>query len=126
MMQDVAAKEWTARCLTLNVAAKGESRQQAARLVQDEVLKVLEDDLSQGRDPFERESAGEEYWSLLQLTLRHGRPLASVRDPNLISVVAGQLHMRTVAAPGSLDVEMSPLTWQLAAVVEQLAGGPSG
>ena len=102
LMQDVAAKEWTARCLTLNVAAKGKSRQQAARLLQDAVLEALEDDVSHGRDPFEREGAGEEYWSLLHSTLRHGQPLVSVRDPNLISVVAGRLHMKYAAASGSL------------------------
>ncbi len=54
LMPDKASNGWTAHCISLDVAARGKSRQQAARRVQDEVLKLLEDDLSQGRDPFER------------------------------------------------------------------------
>lgn len=54
--------QWVAHCLNLDVISQGNSPAEARDNVEEAILIVLNDDLANGWDPFDRDGAPQKYW----------------------------------------------------------------
>jgi predicted RNase H-like HicB family nuclease len=104
---------WVSHCLNLDVISQGNSIREALEAVQEAVLMVLNDDESEGLDPFDRERAPDDCWQQLFKIMREGVPAQSVPDENEICALVTQ--MRFLRLPGAA-VERMPEAWEFAAL----------
>lgn len=104
---------WVSHCLNLDVISQGETIPEAIEAIKEAVLMVLNEDESEGLDPFGRERAPEECWHLLSRVMREGVPVDSIKDQETIEAMVTQLRVFQVART---ELEQVPPPWQVAAL----------
>ena len=104
---------WVSHCLNLDVISQGESIRGALEAIEEAVLMVLNEDESEGLDPFDRERAPDEYWDEMSRIMREGVSVQAVTDENQICAVVTQLRFVRIPAAA---IERMPEAWQIAAI----------
>ncbi len=104
---------WVSHCLNLDVISQGETIPKAVEALKEAVLMVMNEDESEGLDPFDRERAPEECWHLLGQIMREGVPVDSVEDERTIEAVVTQFRVLRVE---QTQLEQVPEPWQVAAI----------
>jgi hypothetical protein len=116
--EDVSG-EWVARCLDLDLVAKGGSLDAALDAIRETVIVALEDDLANGRDPADRPRSADRYWEIFSQTVEQGQPTEEVADRGEIHTLVAQMRFEAQRRPrdGARKVfSDAPPTWQFAAL----------
>ena len=106
---------WVSHCLNLDIVSQGDSIHEALDAIVEAVLMVLNDDESEGLDPFDRDRAPDECWQQMGRIMRDGIPMQSIQDKDTVCALVTQ--MRFWRIPKN-SVERMPEAWQIAALRE--------
>jgi len=107
---------WTAHCLTFDIVTQGDSLERARAMVIEAIVMTVNDDLEEGRDPFDRKTVPEDEWDRVTHAMRHGRRYESLspEEQAMVTCLISPMTLRMPDAHAAVDEIPVPPAWQIA------------
>ena len=116
--------KWVAHCLDLDIVTQGDSVDHAFAMAREAVNMVIQDDLAEGLNPFDRQPAPGEDWAELYSLMHDGVPRDAipVEERGAVTAVAAQLRLDVVSRSEETGT-FAPELWQLVALNQMRRSG---
>lgn len=92
---------WVSHCLTFDLVSQGPTLKKAIAMIKEAIQMAIDDDLAEGRDPYDRITTPDSQWERLTKVVKSGRRLSHMtpEQRRRVKLVAYAFDVSTAKKP---------------------------